>query len=77
MLDQIRQLYPHLALAVYAFEPGGPVTVEAIAPDGTRYTKTAPTEVEALTAIFGPMPVEPINEQIEEKHDEQPANPFD
>lgn len=66
MLDRIRQLYPHLSIGVYALDPGGAVTVEAITPDGSRFTKTAPTADEAFTAIFGPLPEEEPTEQLEE-----------
>ena len=58
MIDRIRQLFPHLAIGVYALEPGGAVTVEVFAPDGTRFSKTAATEAEAFVAIFGSLPDE-------------------
>ncbi len=58
MIDRIRQLYPHLAIGVYALEPGGLVTVEVFTPDGTRYAHTARTEAECFAAILGPLPDE-------------------
>ena len=60
-LDEIRTRFPFLAVAVYAFEPGGPVTVEVVSGE-TTYTKSAPTEAEALAALFpeAPPPA-PIN----------------
>ena len=67
MIDRIRQIYPHLALGVYALEPGGDVTVEVFTPDGTRFAHKAPTEAEALAAIFGAAAEEPP----------QPIDPFD
>lgn len=33
-LDDIRAAFPQLGLAVYAFDPGGPVTLEVHAADG-------------------------------------------
>ena len=79
MIDRIRELYPHLSIGVYALEPGGPLTVEVFAPDGTRFTKTAPTEVEAYLAIFGPLPDEaPAEETSYEQPVSVPAvDPFD
>ena len=77
MIDKIRALFPHLSLAVYAYEPGGPVEVEVFTPDNTRFTRKAPTADEAFTAIFGPLPDEETTEQIEEGTDtNEPINPF-
>jgi hypothetical protein len=59
VIDRIRLAYPHLALGVYALEPGGDVTVEVFTPDGTRFAHKGPTEAEALTAIFGTLPEDP------------------
>lgn len=56
MIDRIRALYPHLSLGVYALTPGGDVTVEVFAPDGTRFTHKAQTAAACFTAIFGPLP---------------------
>lgn len=33
-VDAIRKAFPRLGLAVYAFDPGGPVTLEVHAADG-------------------------------------------
>lgn len=52
-LDAIRAKYPHLAFGVYALEPGGPVTLECITPDGSIWKFTGPTEEAALLAGFG------------------------
>jgi hypothetical protein len=77
VLDRIRALYPHLSIGVYALEPGGAVTVEAITPDGTRFAKTARTADEAFTAIFGPLPVDETTEQLEEGTlQDEPIDPF-
>ncbi len=58
MIDRIRALYPHLALGIYALEPGGDVTVEVFTPDGTRFVQRARTASDAFTLIFGPLPEE-------------------
>lgn len=79
MIDRIRELFPHLSLAVYAYEPGQPVTVEAITPDGTRYSKTAQTAEAAFTSIFGPLPddqPETITSTEGNTAHEQPVDPF-
>jgi hypothetical protein len=57
LIDRIRQLYPHLGIGIYALDPGGPVTVETLTPDGSTFQKSAPTATEALEALFGPLEV--------------------
>lgn len=75
MIDQYRAIYPHLGLAIYAYEPGGPVTVEVLAQDGSQFTRQAPTAREALEALFGPIPgpdeptITPVNEDEHEPDD--------
>lgn len=78
MIDRIRQLFPHLSLAVYAYEPGQPVTAEAITPDGTRYSKTAPTAEAAFASIFGPLPDDQPETAIHNEGNahEQAVDPF-
>jgi hypothetical protein len=46
-IDAIRAAYPHLRVALYAYEPKGSVTLELIAPDDQTFTFTAPTAHEA------------------------------
>lgn len=70
MIDHVRGMFPHLGIAVYAYDPKGPVTVEVFTPDGTTMKRQAPTEAEALIAIFGP----DIFTQEEEPQDELPRN---
>ena len=62
--DAIRQRFPHIGLAVYAYEPGGPVTLEVHA-DGGVWDFTGPTLGAALTRAFPlaepePEPTTPI-----------------
>lgn len=54
MIDTIRARYPHLGVAVYAYEPGGLVTVEVFTADGTQFQKTADTALQAFVDLFGP-----------------------
>lgn len=42
-IDTIRAAYPHLGIALYAYEPRGPVTLELLAPDGQTFSFSAPT----------------------------------
>jgi len=77
MIDRIRALYPHLRMCTYALEPGGPVSVEVFAPDDTRFSHTAPTEAEAFTAIFGPLPDEAPAEEIKDDEPAPAVDPFD
>jgi hypothetical protein len=52
-LDDVRAKFPHLGVAVYAFEPKGPVTLECIAADGSIYKFEGATEHDAVMAGFG------------------------
>lgn len=58
-LDDLRARYPHLGFAVYAIEPGGPVTLEVHTPDGTVFTTVGPTEAAAIARRFPPEPEAP------------------
>lgn len=42
-IDVIRAAYPHLRVALYAYDPKGPVTLELMAPDDQTFTFTAAT----------------------------------
>lgn len=58
ILDDIRARYPRIALAIYAMDPGGPVTVETLV-DGRVFPFTAPTAAEALALAFPEMMTPP------------------
>jgi hypothetical protein len=62
-IDELRSRFPTLALAVYAMEPGGPVTFE-VYDDGQVYTFTGDT-VEAAVSLAFPADVldEPTDDQ--------------
>ena len=58
--DEIRARFPHLGFAVYALQPGGPVTLEVLPPEGASFTITRPTEAAALARAFpAPQPEQP------------------
>lgn len=54
-LDDLRALHPHLGFALYAYEPGGPVTLE-IHDGGHVFQFRAPTEAAVLATAFPPEP---------------------
>lgn len=54
-LDDLRRAKPDLAFALYAMDPGGPVTLE-IYHDGQVYTFKGATEADAILAAFPPEP---------------------
>jgi hypothetical protein len=52
-LDDARKAYPRLGLALYALEPGGPVTLEVHdGATGGLFTFTRKTEAAALEQAF-------------------------
>ena len=62
--DEIRARHPPLALALYALEPGGTVTLEVIDGAGEIFTFRGLTAEHALDQAFGagdarPLPPEP------------------
>lgn len=59
--DEIRARYPDLAISIYGLTPGGPVTLEIIAPDEKSYTFTGPTQQTVLDMAFPPAP--PVSDQ--------------
>jgi hypothetical protein len=62
-VDDVRARYPNLAGAVYFYEPGRPVTLEMISPEGESFSFTAPTVAECIAKAFPeliePEPAEP------------------
>jgi hypothetical protein len=50
-LDDLRAARPELGLALYAYTPGGAVTLE-VHSDGEVYSFTAATEAEAIASAF-------------------------
>lgn len=53
-LDDLRQAQPEMGFAVYAYEPGAPVTLEAHTPDGEVYSWQADTLADAIAKAFPP-----------------------
>lgn len=54
--DELRARFPNVGLALYAIEPGGPVTLEIISPDGSVFPFEADTAAAAIEAAFPPEP---------------------
>jgi len=55
--DDARAAHPSLAFALYAFEPGGAVTLEIMAPGGDVFSFSGPTTQAALDLAFPPEPI--------------------
>lgn len=53
-IDDIRSANPDLGVAIYAYEPGQPVTLELITPAGDTYSFEGLTLAEAIAAAFPP-----------------------
>lgn len=51
-LDDIRAAFPKLGLAVYAFDPGGPVTLEVHAADGQVFPFEGPSFAAVAARAF-------------------------
>lgn len=68
--DEARAAFPHLGLAAYAYEPGGPVTLEAIS-EGQSFTFVAATLQDAINRAFPADPPAPPAPEVE------PPNVFD
>lgn len=75
MLDEIRAQFPDLGFAIYAYEPGGAITVEVLTPDGARFTRQAPTMTEALAGMFG-LPTEETPDDLEARDAEPEPDIF-
>ena len=63
-LDDIRAAFPRLGLAVYAFDPGGPVTLEVHAADGQVFpfegATFAAVAARAFPSLTGPPDPPPV-----------------
>jgi hypothetical protein len=51
-LDDLRARHPELGFAIYAYEPGGLVTLEVLTPDGKTYPFKAETAASAAALAF-------------------------
>ena len=71
-LDDLRREHPDLGLAVYAYSPGEPVTLEIHTPDGGVFTWTAPTVAEVIELAFPTTP-----DTAEEPALPEPTQPTD
>jgi hypothetical protein len=53
-LDDLRRQEPDVGAAIYALEPGGPVTLEVLMPDGQMFSWVAATVAEVFSQAFPP-----------------------
>lgn len=51
-LDEARAAFPLLGLALYAMEPGGPVTLEVHTADGQVFPFVGPSEAAVIARAF-------------------------
>lgn len=72
-LDSVRAAFPKLGLALYAYEPGGAVTLEVHASDGQTFSFSGATQAAVLARAF-PSLAQPAPEP---PTPEQPHNVFD
>jgi len=72
-LDTVRAAFPHLGLAIYAYDAGGPVTLEIHAADGQVFSFTELTELAVLTRAFPLLVPDPAHEPEPEPDQPQPS----
>jgi len=65
-LDAVRAAFPRLGLALYAFDPDGPVTLEVHAADGQTFSFTGATVGAVTRRAFPSLAVAPAPEPIPE-----------
>lgn len=58
--DDLRAALPLTGLAVYAFDPGGPLTMELLTPDGRLLAIERATLAECIAAAMPPKPPDPV-----------------
>lgn len=66
-VDDLRAAWPDVGVALYAYEPRGPVTLELLFENGERATFSAASEAEALRRILG----------APEEHNEEERDEYD
>lgn len=64
-IDEARAANPELGMALYCYEPGGPVTLEILTPDGQTFTWIGATETAVLALAFPPEPDAPVDENAD------------
>lgn len=75
-LDDARAAFPRLGLALYAYEPGGPLTLEVHSADGQTFSFTGATEAAVIARAFPSLATPPATEPTPEPDQPQP-NVFD
>jgi hypothetical protein len=58
--DDLRASHPELGFALYAIEPGRPVTLEIYTPDGGVFPFVGASAREAIETAFPPQPPETV-----------------
>lgn len=58
-IDDLRAAHPELGFALYAMEPGKPVTFEVYTPDGQVYSFTGASAEGAMGQAFPPSEIAP------------------
>lgn len=69
-LDEARKRYPFLGFAVYAYQPGYPLTVEVITATEETFTAAGQTEEDALRSLF-PDATDTDPQEHQQKHEEK------
>lgn len=75
-IDDARAAFPKLGLALYAYDPGGPVTLEVHTADGQTFTFSGPTEAAVIARAFPSLALPPAPQPDPEPDQPQP-NVFD
>lgn len=68
-LDDLRDRFPLIGFAVYAFEPRGAVTIEMHLPDGTYPRVQAWTVAEAIALVIATLDPSPVVAKAEDIFD--------
>ena len=76
-LDAARAAFPKLGLALYAYDPGAPLTLEVHAADGQTFTFTGPTEAAVIARAFPSLAVAPVEPDPEPTPEPITTNVFD
>lgn len=59
-LDDARAAFPKLGLALYAYDAGGPVTLEIHTADGQTFPFVGPTEAAVVARAFPSLAAAPV-----------------
>jgi hypothetical protein len=71
-LDEARRLNPELGFALYAYEPGGPITLEIHDPVGEVFTFAGITEEAVFAAAFPADAFDDVSVVDDDRHENEP-----